>query len=1035
MATPRFRRRRVDGGGLPAGLRGLRPHPAPDDLVTGRGSPLPIGRARRCHGDGAADGLVATGQAGTLAEQLNVAGALAFTRELDVGEPTKVVRAADFNGDGIADAAVLSDTAVTVYAGHKPDQSGGDATGGLNATDKLTIQTGPRQFLAVGDFNGDGSWDIAVDHADNSGANFIAGATIYAGDGTGGFAQGQDRVAAVGNCAQADQCQGRVTALAAANLDRSGADELLLGSTLDTQGTPSGYLVIAGESSVCSIASTQFSGDYTAVSAGKLDGDTSLDLAAVRSDGKVALFEGTTSDPCTDSNAYPGFDGNAGGTLVTPPAGATAVAIRDLDGDGNGDLAVAASTAGQVALFTGKGDGTFMAGFGISRIDANVGPGPSDLAFGPIDGDSRPDLLVPNSTAGEARTTYLLNRSVPGATQQAAQNPIQKENALIGDADWQLPTAPDGTLAQQQAGLVTSIAGYTSQASVAAGENMQLHVSTATDGLRYRVVVLRLGWYRGAGARRVACMPGCSSDRAGVAQPAPPAPDPTTGEVAANWSVTDTLPVGSGWISGYYVAQLVITSGPNAGRARVVPFVVRAPTGSRSAVLVQAPVNTWQAYNNWGGKSLYDWSSTSGWAADHVSFDRPLSSGGFDIFDHEIQLVHFLERDGYDVSYATDVDVHRQPGQLLAHRLVMTDGHGEYWSSETRDAHDAARAAGVNLAYMGANTAYWRIRYADGERTIIGYKDHPDPAPAADRTIQFRSLGRPECELLGVQYEEQDSATDGTVRSYAVVAASAGDPWFAGTGLGAGDTVAGTVGYEWDTIKPGCAVPTLTPLFHWSGAGHGGDSNADAVRYTAPSGAQVFASGSMLFALGLDGPTTDPGLVTFMENAMKDLAGASPTPPPSGNLIVNPSFESGVGGWDGYQSTIAPVAQSAPPDGDMVAKVTATDGPSFTIDDTARAVPRTTAGKAYTATAWVRAASASSVGKSAQLKLRELDAQGHTVADVASPAVSLTSTWQQVLVQITTTTTGGSLDVRVSEGDAQAGDAFFADAFSLTPQP
>ena len=153
---------------------------------------------------------------------------------------------------------------------------------------------------------------------------------------------------------------------------------------------------------------------------------------------------------------------------------------------------------------------------------------------------------------------------------------------------------------------------------------------------------------------------------------------------------------------------------------------------------------------------------------------------------------------------------------------------------------------------MGANTAYWQVRYADGEHTVIGYKSTADPTPdPADDTVRFRDLGRPECELLGVQYENSWS-TDAVVRSYGPVTEALGHPWFAGSGFAPGETSPRTVGYEWDFVTPGCDHPPLTQLFHWDD-GPGGLPPADAVEYTAPSGARVFSTGSMQFAWDLDG--------------------------------------------------------------------------------------------------------------------------------------------------------------------------------------
>ncbi len=186
------------------------------------------------------------------------------------------------------------------------------------------------------------------------------------------------------------------------------------------------------------------------------------------------------------------------------------------------------------------------------------------------------------------------------------------------------------------------------------GGTVHLHVS-APAGTRYRIEVYRLGWYGGVGARLLQCVPlDCVSDEAAVVQPTAPAPDPTTGYLDAGWSVTDVVTVGSNWVSGQYVAKLITTSGTGAGKMRMVPFVVHEAS-PQSPILVQIGVNTWQAYTNWGGKSLYTFNSTNGVAATEVSFNRPLNYINWP-FQWDYQLIRFLERNGYNLSYATDVD-------------------------------------------------------------------------------------------------------------------------------------------------------------------------------------------------------------------------------------------------------------------------------------------------------------------------------------------------------------------------------------------
>jgi hypothetical protein len=254
-----------------------------------------------------------------------------------------------------------------------------------------------------------------------------------------------------------------------------------------------------------------------------------------------------------------------------------------------------------------------------------------------------------------------------------------------------------------------------------------------------------------------------------------------------------------------------------------------------------------------------------------------------------VNLVRWLEHEGYDVSYQTDVDTGANPDGLLDHRLVIVAGHDEYWTKRMRDAFDAARDAGTNLAFTGSNAAYWQVRYEDGGRTIVGYKDAaPDPEPDPSlKTIRFRSLTppRPECALEGVMFHRiQDHI--GPAVDYTVTDAANTDPWFNGTGFKPGDKVLDVVGSEWDSLpeqpEPGCNQPGLVDLFHYEGA----PQNADAVRYTAASGARIFSAGAQQWSWSLDPFNTnqhgrtlpaDTRLEQFMRNALDDLT--RPAPP------------------------------------------------------------------------------------------------------------------------------------------------------------
>jgi hypothetical protein len=443
-----------------------------------------------------------------------------------------------------------------------------------------------------------------------------------------------------------------------------------------------------------------------------------------------------------------------------------------------------------------------------------------------------------------------------------------------------------------------AIEGYASQTSVAPGERLLLHAST-TPAARYRIEIHRIGWYGGTGGRRMACLPrGCLADLAGAAQPAG-SPDPRTGETRVDWPVTDPVTVPASWRSGYYLAKLVLTTGPDRGRAAAVPFAVRrAPGSTRPEVLVVLPVNTWQQYNAWGGVSTY----TDKTAAVKVSFDRPHAPGlNKPLLDYPV--VRFIDQFGYDAAYVTDVDVDRDPTLLRRAGLVVVPGHSEYWTKRMRDGFERARNAGVNLAFLGGNTAYWQTRYGNRtRRTLYQFRSAAlDPiADPARETVRWRDepVVRQECELVGVQWQGGHPSTDPGVHAYTVQKEALSHPWFQGTGFGVGDRVRGAVGYEWDALAPECAATNgrVRTLFHYQGKrtpqkpGHYTSTfhstNADMVTYRAPSGATVLAVGSIDFGWTLTGnaaggpvgpgvtrPQTppDPRMQRLVRNAFDDL--------------------------------------------------------------------------------------------------------------------------------------------------------------------
>jgi hypothetical protein len=415
------------------------------------------------------------------------------------------------------------------------------------------------------------------------------------------------------------------------------------------------------------------------------------------------------------------------------------------------------------------------------------------------------------------------------------------ENARPGTTGWWgAPHAPPG-----------AIEAYTTQPSVVAGDTISLCVSTR-PAARYRARVYRLGWYGGDGGRLMASPPG----NVGLARESPE-PDLTSGIVRAGWPVTDVIQTDEDWSAGQYAIVLELTSGAHAGTAARVPFVVRALPGEVAQILVQMPINTTQAYNHWGGKCLYDSNSTDQVAAVKVSFDRPVLA--WDLanlnsrspFVYDLPLIRWLEREGFDVAYQTNVDTHREPASLTGPRLIVTSGHDEYWTREMRDAFDDAQARGVSLAFMGANTCYWQIRYEDDERTIVEYRSgtaDPEQDPT-EKTMRFRHLGppRPERELIGQQYEG-GLVKPSEARDFRFMPGLSTDSWAAGVQLEPERPLSGLVGYEWDTFDERHTPPGCVRMFRCDGP----DQPADAIHWTARSGSRIFAAGSLQFTWGLD---------------------------------------------------------------------------------------------------------------------------------------------------------------------------------------
>lgn len=447
---------------------------------------------------------------------------------------------------------------------------------------------------------------------------------------------------------------------------------------------------------------------------------------------------------------------------------------------------------------------------------------------------------------------------------------IAAENRHPGTTSWEL-----GGPANDVGGLAHgSIAGYVAAQALAPGQTERIYAS-APGARRIAIAVYRMGWYGGAGGREVMIGAHLAARR----QPRC-AHQQSTGLTECRWHATLSFVIPSALPSGVYVAKLT----SDRGAASDCLFVVQARRPA--PLLAQLPTATYEAYNAWGGDSLYPGGTrivgvtgtTQGVA---VSYDRPYDSvtGAGQFFARDVAMIRFLERYGYPVSYTDSEAMDLDPGAAVGRRGLLDFGHSEYWSAHEAAAWTRARDGGTDLVLLGSDTLAWRVRYAPATRAsseagrsdhvIVAYKEHvardPDRAqpsgtfPSAGATITGSAY-------LGCITPRVPGPGPPTYRYYSWSAAPGLQPaWlFAHSGVSPGTSIPGITGYELDQRTP--SSPPATQLL---GSGSAvcmapgarepgepvpgpGDHYAQTTIYTAPSGALIFASGTLGWELGLE---------------------------------------------------------------------------------------------------------------------------------------------------------------------------------------
>jgi len=484
-------------------------------------------------------------------------------------------------------------------------------------------------------------------------------------------------------------------------------------------------------------------------------------------------------------------------------------------------------------------------------------------------------------------------------TTAGSQPSVAAENRNPGTTAWRL-TGP----ASEVGGLAWGrVIGYVGRQAVSIGQTERIYVS-APGARTVRIRIFRMGWYGGRGGRemlvsrplRVAAQPPCAHRF-------------STGLTQCAWHPTLTFVVPSALPTGVYIAKLSARTGESD-----CLFVVLAAVPQ--PLLAQLPTSTYEAYNAWGGDSLYPGGAdrvriTGTTQGVEVSYQRPYDSvtGAGQFFARDVAMIRFLERYRYPVSYTTSESVDADPGQLSGHRALIDFGHSEYWSAREAAGFAYARDHGTSLLFLGSDTLAWRIRFARASRGA-GDPGAPDQAIVAYKQFAARdpNRSRPTGQFPGGGAAITGSAYLGCItprlprrgppsyRYYAWIPQPGLRPaWlFAHTGMSDRRAIPGIVGYELDArtalsppatdvlgggaaacmrAEPGEPAPPI------------GEHAAQTTLYTAPSGALVFNSGTLGWELGLEPVPSaspyaprrpNPHLVTMTRNLLAHVLARRP---------------------------------------------------------------------------------------------------------------------------------------------------------------
>ena len=457
-------------------------------------------------------------------------------------------------------------------------------------------------------------------------------------------------------------------------------------------------------------------------------------------------------------------------------------------------------------------------------------------------------------------------------TQLKKAGSLAAENSKPGTLEWQLQyTRFDDPISLASYPLIrclrsSAIEGYVSRTSLYPGESIDFKVS-ANPARKFFIDIYRLGYYGGTGGRHMTRL----GSFAGRPQPMPMMSVERLRE--CNWETATSLTIPGDWPSGVYLGKFSLDE--PFGKQSYVIFVVK--DRNPSDILFQVSDLTWQSYNKWPGRdSLYDDGTPEVWYTGpnvRVSFDRPyakycqvvdasLSAGSGEYLLWEFPLAFWLEKEGYDVTYCSNLDLHLDPGILARSKAFISVGHDEYWSRKMLEEALKARDNGLSFAFFCGNSISGEINMFDS--TISG-----DPCRAFSRNKEFDD----EHTLMG-------STSYGPGYGDWVVKNS-GHWIYEGTGLKGGDKIPAMIGWEYHG-PPSPDIPGLVEVARsvvWQ-MGDAGASKPETkelihtgVVYPGPKGNWVFNAGTIWWPEALSQP---PGHIPAGYNPEMRTFGVNP---------------------------------------------------------------------------------------------------------------------------------------------------------------